>query len=218
MPIAFSCPECDHAIKAPDTTAGRKVKCPSCKAVITVPQTSVSAEAPSRPSAAVKKAPPPRPAPMSREDEDDRPRGRGRPRDEEDEIDVLGGEFHGPDHLIALSQRNDLPVGPADRVVRDHAFDDTERGSQSQARAIGADCADRQDTFFATEFDVCRDRCPAGEVRRTGGRREGGQFEGGEAQHTAPVGHRSEVTAGGRSDRPDDREDGVVRPQGLASS
>lgn len=85
MPIKVTCPECDHAIKAPDEMAGRRVKCPSCKAVLTVPSADVTAGAPpSRPSAAVKKAARPSalPAPHA---EEDRLRARSRSQDPDDD-------------------------------------------------------------------------------------------------------------------------------------
>ncbi len=37
MPIEVSCPSCSHRLRAPDTAAGKRVKCPKCKSVIQVP-------------------------------------------------------------------------------------------------------------------------------------------------------------------------------------
>ena len=38
MPITVTCPNCSAKMKAPDTTAGKKIKCPKCQAAITVPE------------------------------------------------------------------------------------------------------------------------------------------------------------------------------------
>ena len=43
MPI-FECPSCQAQIKAPDGSAGKKVKCPKCQAVVPVPVSSEAAE------------------------------------------------------------------------------------------------------------------------------------------------------------------------------
>lgn len=37
MPIAVTCPGCAAKMKAPDATAGKKIKCPKCQGAITVP-------------------------------------------------------------------------------------------------------------------------------------------------------------------------------------
>ncbi|MCC6419306.1 MAG: pre-peptidase C-terminal domain-containing protein [Gemmataceae bacterium] len=37
MPIPVSCPSCGSELRAPDTAAGRKVKCPKCTAPFTIP-------------------------------------------------------------------------------------------------------------------------------------------------------------------------------------
>src|SRR5581483_5741728 len=42
MPIVITCPSCSTTLKAPDTAAGKKVKCPKCTSAISVP----AAEAP----------------------------------------------------------------------------------------------------------------------------------------------------------------------------
>lgn len=98
MPISFACPECDHAIKAPDELAGRRVKCPSCKAAVSVPARAAAKRATpppaedeeSRPAPskqAARREPPRRPAPPpDADDPDDRPR-RKPPRDDEDDAD-----------------------------------------------------------------------------------------------------------------------------------
>jgi len=37
MPIVVTCPGCSATLKAPDTAAGKKVKCPKCTSAIPVP-------------------------------------------------------------------------------------------------------------------------------------------------------------------------------------
>ncbi len=37
MPIIVNCHQCGKSAKAPDSVAGKKVKCPSCQAILTVP-------------------------------------------------------------------------------------------------------------------------------------------------------------------------------------
>lgn len=54
MPIAVKCPGCQAALKAPDTLAGKRVKCPKCQGVIPVPAPAPVAE----------EAPAPAPAPV----------------------------------------------------------------------------------------------------------------------------------------------------------
>jgi hypothetical protein len=90
MPIDIQCSNCSTTLRAPDTAAGKKVKCPKCEAVLPVP---VAADN----GLAVSPAPPPpppepmvmakaAPAPSRRrEEEDDRPSRRR--RDEDDDVD-----------------------------------------------------------------------------------------------------------------------------------
>src|SRR5262245_29908811 len=37
MPIALTCPSCSARLNAPDTAAGKRIKCPKCQAVCPVP-------------------------------------------------------------------------------------------------------------------------------------------------------------------------------------
>ncbi len=65
MPIPLSCPNCHTNLQAPDTTAGRMVKCPSCGTPFPVPQQGADI-----PEAVLDSAPPPprRREPEYRED------------------------------------------------------------------------------------------------------------------------------------------------------
>jgi len=45
MPISVTCPGCDRGLKAPDSSAGRKIKCPKCNAVVPVPDVEGEEEA-----------------------------------------------------------------------------------------------------------------------------------------------------------------------------
>ena len=38
MPIKFTCSTCNNKMQAPDSAAGKKVRCPSCKAAVAVPE------------------------------------------------------------------------------------------------------------------------------------------------------------------------------------
>src|SRR5262245_12569458 len=53
MPIPVSCPSCGTGLKAPDTAAGRRVKCPKCATPFAVPAVG---------EAAAFQAPPPPPS------------------------------------------------------------------------------------------------------------------------------------------------------------
>ena len=60
MSISFACPECQHAIKAADTHAGKKVRCPKCSKGIVVPGAPAAPAEPAPESApAVDETPPP---------------------------------------------------------------------------------------------------------------------------------------------------------------
>jgi LSD1 subclass zinc finger protein len=45
MPIQVTCPTCGKLLQAPDSTAGKRVRCPSCQNVIDVPGGALEAEA-----------------------------------------------------------------------------------------------------------------------------------------------------------------------------
>ena len=38
MPLEIACPQCKAQLRAPDSSAGKKIKCPKCQAVVQVPQ------------------------------------------------------------------------------------------------------------------------------------------------------------------------------------
>ncbi len=91
MPINVTCTQCGTTLRAPDTAAGKNIKCPKCAAVLPVP-----AAAPEPSSVQPPPAPVPAPPPMAsaapprpRDDDDDyersRRRGRDRDRDRDDD-------------------------------------------------------------------------------------------------------------------------------------
>lgn len=43
MPIQFQCPHCQHAMRLPDTSAGKQGKCPKCSNAVTVPAAGAGA-------------------------------------------------------------------------------------------------------------------------------------------------------------------------------
>ncbi len=76
MPILLTCPSCNKTLKAPDSVAGRKVKCPQCATVLDVPAPAAE------PPTAVSAAPPPplvepAPAPPHYQADDRAPPPRG---------------------------------------------------------------------------------------------------------------------------------------------
>jgi hypothetical protein len=96
MPIAVTCPGCNARLNAPDSAAGKAVKCSQCAAVVPVPAADAGYEvmdAP-RPVARAVAARPARDAEVPRparkphviddDEDDDRPRKR-RPRDEDED-------------------------------------------------------------------------------------------------------------------------------------
>jgi hypothetical protein len=80
MPISVVC-ECGAKLNAPDTSAGKRVKCPKCAAVLTVPAPEDDFEMVDDEPAPPKK----RPARVADDDEDDRPVKRRASRDDDDE-------------------------------------------------------------------------------------------------------------------------------------
>ncbi len=82
MTISVTCDGCERTLKAPDSTAGRKIKCPKCGAVVLVPEPDEDEEAA---SPALKKGAAPAQRKRAAAD-DETPRRNGR-RDEEDEED-----------------------------------------------------------------------------------------------------------------------------------
>src|ERR1700736_5830482 len=90
MPIDVQCSGCSTMLRAPDTAAGKKVKCPKCEAVIAVPAAAdnglavSSAPPPPEPMAMAKAAPAPS---RRREEEDDRPSRRRRFEEDDDDVD-----------------------------------------------------------------------------------------------------------------------------------
>lgn len=101
MPIAVLCPGCNSRLNAPDTAAGKTVKCPKCKEAMVIPAAAAAADdefevvdEPTRKKAPTKKSvnaaaedddPPRKKKPSKDLNEDDRPRGKRRDVDDEDE-------------------------------------------------------------------------------------------------------------------------------------
>jgi len=89
MPIVVVCPGCRAKLNAPDSAAGKQVRCPKpgCGALAPVPALLAAAEV-----AEEDDAPAPRSAPKSRrserdDDDDDRPRKKSRRDDDDDDDD-----------------------------------------------------------------------------------------------------------------------------------
>jgi hypothetical protein len=93
VPIPLTCPGCSARISAPDTAAGKAVKCPKCQTTIKVPAPAASAfevvedkPAPRKPPAPAKSAPAPAQAPFDLDDdEDERPRKKKPVAEDDDE-------------------------------------------------------------------------------------------------------------------------------------
>jgi hypothetical protein len=85
MSIAVVCSHCSAKLNAPDSAAGKKVKCPKCQSVIAVPEALApefevvedEPQAPKKPKAVVKAA--------VELDDDEPPRKKRRARDEDDD-------------------------------------------------------------------------------------------------------------------------------------
>ena len=87
MPIVVTCPKCPTKLSAPDSAAGKAVRCPKCGAAAPVPLYIPSEEVPVIEATVA----PPKPKPKAvvadaGDDDDDRPRKKSR-RDEEDADD-----------------------------------------------------------------------------------------------------------------------------------
>jgi phage FluMu protein Com len=89
MPINVNCPTCNATLRAPDTAAGKQIKCPKCETLIKVfeaaapPESPLTAAAPPPPMASA--APAKASADRPRDEEDDRPRRRQREDDDYDD-------------------------------------------------------------------------------------------------------------------------------------
>ena len=83
MPILVVCPACGARLNAPDSAAGKHVRCPKagCGTLVPVPTLLPAEEV----VEAVPVAPPPRPARAAAGQDDDRPRRRPRDDDEDDD-------------------------------------------------------------------------------------------------------------------------------------
>ncbi len=89
MPIIVNCPSCSTKLSAPDSAAGKHVRCPKlgCGTIAEVPSFFLAEEV-----AVVEAAPVSKPRPKRvDDDEDDRPRKKSR-RDEDDEDDRPAGK------------------------------------------------------------------------------------------------------------------------------
>jgi hypothetical protein len=92
MPINVTCSNCNATLRAPDTAAGKKIKCPKCSTILDVPiedvpaVSAVSAEAPAPVASAA-------PSRRREVDDDDRPSRR---RDEDDDDEYRPRRRRGP--------------------------------------------------------------------------------------------------------------------------
>ncbi|MBA4066707.1 MAG: hypothetical protein C0501_23975 [Isosphaera sp.] len=127
MPILVVCPGCGAKMNAPDSAAGRKVRCPKpdCKSVVTVP--------------AVAPAAPPPPAPAERDPDpfsglggdDARPRGRSR-RDDDDRDDRPRGRRDEDDDRPRSRRRDDEDDRPRGRRDERDEEDRPRRGRRDE--------------------------------------------------------------------------------------
>lgn len=86
MPITVACPDCNAKLNAPESAAGKRVKCPKCAKILTVPDNEFEVVGEDEefevvddaPKKAVKRV-------VADDDEDDRPRRRREEDDEDDE-------------------------------------------------------------------------------------------------------------------------------------
>ena len=86
--IVVDCPGCPAKLSAPETAAGKQIRCPKCGAVATVPALVQAEEVPVVDGTL---APPPKlrpkPVPVDDDEDDERPRARGRRAEDDDEED-----------------------------------------------------------------------------------------------------------------------------------
>jgi hypothetical protein len=85
MPIVVTCPNCPTKLSAPDSAAGKQVRCPKCGAAAPVPALIPAEEVPVVDATPL--PPKPRPKPVLAEAADDE-RLRKKPRDDEDADEV----------------------------------------------------------------------------------------------------------------------------------
>jgi hypothetical protein len=118
MPIPLTCSGCDVTIKAPDTSAGKRVKCPRCGTILDVPDGSEDTPRRAGGFAKERGAPaPPRASRWGDRDDDPEPRGAGRARrGREDDFD-------------------DEPVSRSTRRRRERDFEEDE--DRPRRRAAG---------------------------------------------------------------------------------
>lgn len=91
MSLVVPCPGCPAQLSAPESAAGKQIRCPKCKAVVAVPA-FIPAEVVPVVDAAVSAPPPapkpkPKPAVTDDEDDEDAPRKKTSRRDDEDDED-----------------------------------------------------------------------------------------------------------------------------------
>jgi hypothetical protein len=112
MPILVECPGCGAKLNAPDSGAGKKVRCPKpgCGTLIPVPA-AVTAEADEAPVPA---------SPAPRADDEDRPRGRQR----DDDDDRPSKSRRDDDRPRKSSRRDDEDDRPSKRRRDDDDDDD----------------------------------------------------------------------------------------------
>ncbi len=86
MPISVVCSSCSAKLNAPDTAAGKKIKCPKCQAVCSVPAPASDFEVVDEPEPGPKPKPKKTVAKATVDDDEERPRKR-KAADEDDEDD-----------------------------------------------------------------------------------------------------------------------------------
>lgn len=86
MPIVVNCPGCPTKLSAPDTAAGKQIRCPKCGATAPVPTFVPAEEVPVVDAKPVPK-PKPKRAVADDDDDDDRPRKKAKSRRDDDDED-----------------------------------------------------------------------------------------------------------------------------------
>ena len=86
MPIVVTCPGCPTKLSAPDSAAGKQVRCPKCGTPAPVPAFVPAEEQPIVDAIPAPPKPKPKAKPVELDDDDDRPRKKPR-RDETDDED-----------------------------------------------------------------------------------------------------------------------------------